>query len=87
MVWCILWNAKEFLSAVKDNIGGSFPYDLEEYVPVIESGEEYCKDFVLEEWGIENPALIPSNTCLQGRRQVPSRLHPVLPLENPLKTV
>ena len=46
------WNAKEFLSAVKDNIGGSFPYDLEEYVPVIESGEEYCKDFVLEEWGI-----------------------------------
>lgn len=46
------WNAKEFLSAVRDDIGGSFPYDLEEYVPVIESGEEFCKDFVLEEWGI-----------------------------------
>ena len=47
-----LWSAEEFIPVVKGNMGGNFPYDLDEYVSIIDSGGTSCKQAVLEKYGI-----------------------------------
>lgn len=47
-----MWNAEELISAIKGNLTGNFPFDLDEYVAVIDSGEDNCIMSVLERYGI-----------------------------------
>lgn len=47
-----MWNAKELGGVMKRLYSDSFPYNLEEYVAVIESGEDLCIPFVLDNYGI-----------------------------------
>lgn len=47
-----LWSAEEFIPVIKKNMSGGFPYNLEEYVAVIDSGETTCIQSVLERFGI-----------------------------------
>lgn len=47
-----IWTAEDLIATVKSDMPGNFPYSLEQYVPVIDSGEEECKASVLEEYGL-----------------------------------
>ena len=47
-----LWSAEEFIPVIKSSITGNFPFDMEEYVAVIDSGEDECLATILEEYGI-----------------------------------
>lgn len=47
-----MWNAEELIPVIKGNLSGNFPFDLEEYVAVIDSGEDKCLTSVLEKYGI-----------------------------------
>ena len=49
-----IWKAKELKDWYKaGNADYSFPINYEEYVPVIDSGNLWCNDEVLKEYGIE----------------------------------
>lgn len=47
-----IWTAEDLIATVKSDMPGNFPYSLEQYVAVIDSGEEECKMSVLEEYGL-----------------------------------
>ena len=47
-----MWNAKELAGIMKKGFSDYFPYNYEEYVAVIDSGEENCIASVLERYGI-----------------------------------
>lgn len=47
-----VWTAEDFIPVIKKNLGGNFPYDLEEYVPVIASGDDECIADKLERYGL-----------------------------------
>lgn len=48
-----IWTAEDLIETLKDNLPGNFPYSLEQYVPIIASGEDHCTEGVLEEYGLE----------------------------------
>lgn len=49
-----MWSADELIPVIKrDGVEGDFPICLDEYVPVIESGDFDCDDWALEHYGIE----------------------------------
>ena len=49
-----IWKAKELKDWYKaGNADYSFPINYEEYVPVIDSGNLWCNEEVLKEYGIE----------------------------------
>lgn len=49
-----LWKAKDLKDWYKaGNADVTFPFNWEEYVPVIDSGNTECNDDVLKEYGIE----------------------------------
>ena len=47
-----LWSIDEVISYLKKEDTSSFPYDCENYLPIIESGENECLVSVLEKYGI-----------------------------------
>lgn len=47
-----LWSADEFYPVIKKNLPGDFPYNLEEYVVIIPSGERECDVDALEKYGL-----------------------------------
>lgn len=47
-----IWTAGELISTIKSDMPGDFPYTLEQYVPIIDSGESDCKVSVLEKLGL-----------------------------------
>lgn len=47
-----IWTAQELIQTLKAEMQGNFPYSLEEYLPIIESGEYTCKVDVLEKYGL-----------------------------------
>lgn len=63
-----LWSAEELIPVVKKDFGGTFPYDLDEYVPIIYSGEEDCSVSVLEKYGL-----------LEHQKDIEARMKDVAP--------
>lgn len=47
-----IWSAADLIEVVKSEMPGGFPYGVEQYVPIIESGEESCKMNILETLGL-----------------------------------
>lgn len=47
-----IWSAADLIETLKDDMPGNFPYSLEQYVPIIASGEDNCIDSALEEYGL-----------------------------------
>lgn len=47
-----MWSAAELIAAMKKERQGNFPHAMEEYVPVIASGETECTLGILEEYGL-----------------------------------
>ena len=47
-----IWTAEELIQTIKSDMPGNFPYSLDQYLAVIESGEDVCKMHVLEEYGL-----------------------------------
>lgn len=48
-----IWSAEDLIETLKDDLPGNFPYSLEQYEPIIASGEDHCIQDVLEEYGLE----------------------------------
>lgn len=48
-----IWSAEDLIATLKEDMPGNFPYSLEQYVPIIASGEDTCLEGVLEEYGLE----------------------------------
>lgn len=48
-----IWSAEDLIATLKEDMPGNFPYSLEQYVPIIASGEDNCLEGVLEEYGLE----------------------------------
>ena len=48
-----IWTAEDLIATLKDDMPGNFPYSLEQYVPIIASGEDTCIESVLAEYGLE----------------------------------
>lgn len=48
-----IWSAEDLIATLKDDMPGNFPYSLEQYAPIIASGEENCIDDALTEFGLE----------------------------------
>lgn len=47
-----IWSAEDIISSLKADMPGDFPYCLEQYVPIIDSGEDTCKMSMLETLGL-----------------------------------
>lgn len=47
-----LWNSEELIPYMKENWSYQFPYNYDEYQPVIRSGEVECDMEVLEKYGL-----------------------------------
>lgn len=48
-----IWSAEDLIATLKDDMPGNFPYSLEQYVPLISSGEFVCIEATLAEYGLE----------------------------------
>lgn len=47
-----IWSAEDLITTIKSDMPGNFPYGLNQYVAIIESGEDNCKLSVLETLGL-----------------------------------
>lgn len=47
-----IWTAEDLIATLKEDLPGNFPYCLEQYVPIIASGEDECSGSVLETYGL-----------------------------------
>ena len=47
-----LWSAEDLIPVLKKEYTYLFPFNVQEYVPVIESGETECRADILEEYGL-----------------------------------
>lgn len=47
-----IWKASELIDTIKSDMPGDFPYTLEQYVAIIDSGEASCRMSVLEKLGL-----------------------------------
>ena len=47
-----IWTASDLINTIKADMPGNFPYSLEQYYAVIESGDEHCRMNVLEAYGL-----------------------------------
>lgn len=48
-----IWSAEDLIATLKDDMPGNFPYSLEQYVPLIASGDDHCIEGALETYGLE----------------------------------
>lgn len=48
-----IWSAEDLIATLKEDMPGNFPYSIEQYTPIIASGEGSCIEGVLEEYGLE----------------------------------
>ena len=68
-----VWGAREVIDTVKDemrngSLSGTFPYGYTNYVAVIDSGEEFCNDDILEKYDL-----------VQFKTDIEARLRDVAP--------
>lgn len=47
-----IWTASDLITTIKSDMPGNFPYNLEQYIPIIDSGEDTCKMGILETLGL-----------------------------------
>jgi hypothetical protein len=47
-----IWTAQDLISTIKSDMPGYFPYSLNQYTPIINSGEAECNMDVLEKYGL-----------------------------------
>lgn len=47
-----IWTAEDLIATIKSDMPSNFPYGCEQYVPVIDSGEDVCIASVLETYGL-----------------------------------
>lgn len=47
-----IWTAADLIATIKSDMPGGFPYGLDQYVAIIESGEDDCKMSMLEKLGL-----------------------------------
>ena len=47
-----IWTAADLIGTIKADMPGNFPYSLEQYVAIIESGDETCNMSILESYGL-----------------------------------
>lgn len=47
-----IWSAADLIATVKSDLPGDFPYGLDQYKAIIESGEDECELDMLERFGL-----------------------------------